>query len=322
MDLLCRIYLNNIRMNLGKHLPVFNIANFEDYNQCHHFDNNFYVRVLDEHIKDNTFINTPHGHDFYLVLLVTHGSGIHNIDFNEYKIEPGSMFILSPGQMHYWEMSKDINGYILFFTKEYFLLDFTHDRLTRLPFFKSTFNEPYLKLNEAEVEFVSKSYQKIIYEYSDRKLQYHDMIRLYLNAMLIQLARLYREEQKANFDFVSYELIQLNTFESLVDKYFKSHHPINYYAEEMNISQKQLTHMCKKTVNKTPLEMIMERIVLEAKRMLIHSNMSVSAISQELEYTDNSYFIRLFKKVCGCTPEQFRNDYSTIRMRMIKKMME
>ena len=66
--------------------------------------------------------------------------------------------------------------------------------------------------------------------------------------------------------------------------------------------------MCKKTVNKTPSEILLDRIILEAKRFIIHTPLSISAISDELNYNDNSYFIRLFKKACNLTPEQFRHN--------------
>ena len=76
----------------------------------------------------------------------------------------------------------------------------------------------------------------------------------------------------------------------------------------MNITDRQLGYLCKKTVNKTPLEILTDRIVLQAKRLLIHSNLSISSISNELNYNNDSYFIRLFKKNTKLTPEQFRTN--------------
>jgi len=75
----------------------------------------------------------------------------------------------------------------------------------------------------------------------------------------------------------------------------------------MHITERQLSYLCKKTLNKKPSEIMTERIVLEAKRLITHSSLSISAISEELNFKDSSYFIRLFKKVTKFTPEQFRN---------------
>ena len=106
-------------------LPVFNISNFQDYNNCMDFDSHFYIRPFNDHIQVNHFIETPHGHDFYLLLLITKGSGIHTIDNVEYVIEPGALFIVSPGKVHYWNLANDTDGYILFFKKDYFKIAFS-----------------------------------------------------------------------------------------------------------------------------------------------------------------------------------------------------
>lgn len=292
-------------MSNAKTLPVFNISNFEDYNNCMAFDKNFYVRTFRDHISDNHFIEKPHGHDFYLILIITQGSGVHTIDFQDYVIEPGAMFVLSPGQVHQWDLSPDIDGHVLFFTREYFLLDFNHDKLTRLPFFKTTFSTPYLKITPSEQKAIEVLYQQINTEYQKHQFNYHEMIRLYLNMMFIELSRMYKE--KAEVDFVySYELIQLNCFESLIDDHFKDHESLPFYADKMHLSMKQLSYLSKKTVGKTPSEMIQERIILEAKRLIIHSDLPINLISAELNYNDSSYFIRIFKKVCNQTPDQFR----------------
>jgi AraC-like DNA-binding protein len=103
--------------------------------------------------------------------------------------------------------------------------------------------------------------------------------------------------------------MQLNRFELLVNKYFKEHKSQVFYAEKMSISLKQLSYLCKKAINKTPSKIILDRIILEAKRLVIHTNMSINAIADELNYNDNSYFIRFFKKSCDLTPEQYRSSF-------------
>jgi len=270
------------------------------------FETNFYIRNFSEHVKENLFIEKPHGHNFYLVLLITKGSGSHTIDFKEYDVSPGAFFIVSPGQIHQWKLSKDVDGYILFFTKEFFLHDFNTEKLTRLPFFNSTFSLPVFNLDEEEIEEIQSKYELIHKEYNNRSLSYEEMIRTYLNAMFIILSRVYLTESKKGQKF-NYDLQQLNRYEALVDKYFKLHRPISCYSKKMNISDRQLSYLCKKTIGKTPSQILINRIILEAKRLIIHSNLTISSISEELNYNDTSYFIRLFKKITNQTPEQFRN---------------
>lgn len=294
-------------MNTSSTPPVFTISNFDDYNNCMKFESNFYIRNFSEHVNENLFIEKPHAHNFYLLLLVTKGSGTHKIDFLEYNVSPGTMFIVSPGQIHQWSLSQDVDGYVLFFTKEFFLHDFSTEKLTRFPFFNSTFSLPLFELNSIERKKIGSIYELIHKEYQNRSLSYQEMIRIYLNSMFIELSRIYLTKNEYRQKY-NYDLLQLNKYEALVDKYFKLHRPISCYSNKMNITDRQLSYLCKKTVNKTPSEILINRIILEAKRLIIHSNLSISTISEELNYNDSSYFIRLFKKITKQTPEQFRNE--------------
>ncbi|WP_010182389.1 AraC family transcriptional regulator [Aquimarina agarilytica] len=287
-------------------LPVFNIANFKDYCDCMDFDSNFYIRKFSDHVKENLFIEKPHAHDFYLMLLVTKGAGKHYIDFKEYEVHPGAMFVLAPGLVHRWNMSKDIDGYILFFTKKYFMLDFKHDNLSRFPFFKKHSSVPYIRLTKKHTKEVYKFYELMNKEYHTRDLDYHEMIRMYLNTILIRLSRKLLGQKSAAYAY-NYEIVQLNTFEELIETYFIEHKPIGFYSDAMNLSTKQLSHICKKLVAKVPSELLMDRIILEAKRLIIYTDLSINQISIKLNYSDSSYFVRLFKKMCNQTPEQFRS---------------
>ena len=81
----------------------------------------------------------------------------------------------------------------------------------------------------------------------------------------------------------------------------------------MFISEKHLNRICKECLNKTTSDLIMDRIMLEAKRMLVHSTKSVPEIAEQLGYLDSSYFSRLFKKKCGKTPIEFANSLNGIK---------
>jgi len=288
-----------------KDLPVLTISNFEDYNHCQHCGNSFYIRTFDKHLKDNLFLDKPHGHDFFILLFITNGSGTHSIDFKNYEVKVGSLFLLSPGQVHHWNLSSDINGYILFFTKEYFLLDFNYNKLLTLPYFYTHINSPCMEIKEEDIEQVSNIFKKIDDEYQNKRKFFHDVIRLNLKMLLIELERKYTANQQAP-GLMQYQVNQLHKLETLIDAHYKEHKQISEYADIMNISLKQLNTLCKKALNKTPGDLLQERLILEAKRLLVYSDNSVSSIAGILNYTDNSYFIRLFRKLTNMTPEQFR----------------
>ena len=109
--------------------------------------------------------------------------------------------------------------------------------------------------------------------------------------------------------FITITTIQSSSFPHNIDVYFKTKKYAHEYASLMNISEKHLNRICKECLNKTTSEIIAERIIIEAKRLLIHKQHSVSEIAANLGFDDNSYFSRFFKKNCGETPIHFLKKY-------------
>lgn len=125
-----------------------------------------------------------------------------------------------------------------------------------------------------------------------------------IDLVYIQMARLYTEQQGKQESKVSY-LLKLQAFEQLVNKEFKREKSPNYYANELNMSIKHLNRIVKETLNITASKFIADRIILEAKKLLIHADYRVVEVADALGYEDTSYFIRFFKKHAGVTPNKF-----------------
>lgn len=289
----------------GKSFPVYDINNFS-YRGT---ERAFYANTFPEHLKQHAhLILAPHRHAFYASILFTKGSGIHEIDFNAYDIVPGSVFMLFPGQVHTWEVSKDIDGYIFFHDKEFYNLNFTREKVENYPFFSSTENMPLIILKDGEISGIEISFREIVMEYGNRQLMGFQKICSLLNVLYIDLSRIYLpigERAKQN----ETQLAQVHRLEILVEDNFRSIKYPRQYAQMMFMSEKNLNKICKITFNKTTSDVIADRIILEAKRMLAHSKFSVIQISVELGYIDDSYFIRVFKKRTGETPMQFIKRY-------------
>ncbi|MCW3107628.1 MAG: transcriptional regulator, AraC family [Segetibacter sp.] len=286
-------------------LPVYDIENFRFIGN----DREFYANTFPAHIKQHhNLVLTPHRHNFYLCVFFTKGSGIHEIDFNTYDIVPGTVFTLSPGQVHNWKFSEDTNGYIFFHTREFFNINFTFEKIEHFPFF-SINNFPVIHVNNIAAAKIERLCHEIVEEYENNEELYKPQ-KLYklVNLVYIELIRLYipkqiRTEQNHNY------LGKVRKLEDLIDAHFRKAKYPKEYAEMMNISDKHLNRMSKETLNKTTSELILDRIILEAKRLILFSKYSVSEISSELGYFDNSYFSRLFKKKTGATPLEFLNKY-------------
>src|ERR1700722_15963510 len=285
----------------GKSIPVYDIDNFS-YRGT---ESAFYANTFPDHLQQHAhLILAPHRHVFYLSVLFTKGSGIHEIDFNSYDIVPGSVFMLFPGQVHSWEVSKDIDGYIFFHEREFYNLNFTHEKVENYPFFSSTENTPLIILKNEEVPGIEIRFREIVTEYRNRHLMGFQKICSLLNLLYIDLSRIYlpvAQRAKQN----ETQLMQVRRLEVLVENNFRGIKYPTQYAQMMFMSEKNLNRICKITFNKTTSDVIVDRIVLEAKRMLVHSKLSVIQISAELGYIDDSYFVRVFKKRTGETPMEF-----------------
>jgi AraC family transcriptional activator of pobA len=289
----------------GKSFPVYDIDNFS-YRGT---EKAFYANTFPEHLKQHAhLVLAPHRHAFYVSVLFTKGSGIHEIDFNSYDIVPGSVFMLFPGQVHTWEVSKDIDGYIFFHDKEFYNLNFTREKVENYPFFSSTENMPLIILKDGEVSGIELSFREIVMEYGNRQLMGFQKICSLLNVLYIDLSRVYlpvalRAKQNET------QLLQVRRLEILVESNFRSIKYPRQYAQMMFMSEKNLNRICRITLNKTTSDVVADRVILEAKRMLVHSKFSVIQISVELGYIDDSYFVRVFKKRTGETPMQFIQRY-------------
>lgn len=289
---------------MKKKLPVYNIQHFKEAFK----EKDFYANDFISHIKHHHIASAAHKHDFYLTILFTAGSGIHEIDFTNYIIKPGYVFMMSPGQMHHWSFSKDIDGYLVFHTKDFYDKGFTLTSILDYPFYNSIYNRPFVSLKKKGIKVMELYFQEIVSEYKNLNFLKYERCHALISLIYIELSRQYIPITKIGNE--SY-LLKLRKLESLVDIHYKQTKYPKEYAELMNISEKHLNRICKETLNKTTGNLIIERIILEAKRLLIHSKQTVSEVSLELGFEDNSYFSRVFKKQTNETPSEFQNKYKT-----------
>ena len=126
------------------------------------FHHNLYVNTFQNHLKEHRFIESLHRHDFYVLVLFTNGTGLHKIDFDTFDITKGSLFLMQPGQIHLWELSSDIDGYIVFFSKEIYNLHFRDKKIEEYLFFQSSKNKPELVLNIDEMKQIQPFFELIV----------------------------------------------------------------------------------------------------------------------------------------------------------------
>jgi AraC family transcriptional activator of pobA len=292
-------------------MPIYDIADFKYLGS----ESDFYANTFAEHlVQHEHMVLAPHRHDFYLSVLFTKGNGIHEVDFQAFDIRPGYLFLLSPGQVHHWKVSEDIDGYIIFHKKEFYDLNFTYERIDHFPFFGSSQNAPLIQLRKEQAIALTVQFRLIVDEYKSKYLMHFQKLCSMLNVLYIDLARIYLPDKRTN-QYREIQLAHIRRLNELIDNNFKDIKSPANYAKHMFMTEKNLNTVCKIILNKTVSIVITDRVILEAKRMLIHTNMNVVQISLDLGYMDNSYFSRVFKKTTGESPLGFRENYRRKRQK-------
>lgn len=270
----------------------------------------FYSNTFREHAGSfHETITVPHKHDFFILVLFTRGHGVHEIDFNSYEIRPGSIFLMYPGQTHYWEFSQDADGYVVFHTQEFYEMHYINRSIHGFPFYYSAQNPPCLYLEEPDILKAVTVFREIHSEYIGEGFMKMQRLASSLDLLYIDLSRLYLRDNSAESPVSATYMRRIRQLEQLIEKHYIEEKQPSAYADMMHISPKHLNRMVKASLRKTTSDLIAERVILEAKRLLVHSQNSFTEIARALGYEDYAYFSRLFKLKTGLTPSEFVHKY-------------
>jgi AraC-like DNA-binding protein/quercetin dioxygenase-like cupin family protein len=290
--------------NPAEQLPVYSLHNFSSPERK---SQQFQVEVFDA--NRHFSVKYPHRHDFFEVLYLLKGSGYHVIDTNKYEIKPPCVFFMSPGQAHKLELSSDIEGFIFIFTADFYLLNRSNQNtLIEFPFFYTIHqdNPPLLLKNENDIRFLESLFRQSISEIRDTLESNTDMLRSILDLILTTCAARYQ---------VTESLLNKGKGQILVKRFFhlvEENHQKNLsmsdYAGMIGITPNHLTQTVKLLTGKTSSQIVKAKQLLEIKRLLVHTNLSVSEIANQLNFEDQSYFAKFFKRETGITPIQYRTD--------------
>lgn len=244
----------------------------------------------------------PHRHNYYEILFFQSTGGYHEIDFQHYPVTGKSIHFISPEQVHQLRRKKNVTGFVLSFTADLFLSFNTNELfLNQFPFFDLSCSLPIVNLAKSETQHLLSLIAEIEKEYKNNRPEKKQMMAFLVAQLLIHCKRNYTNEHPQQN-----EIKLSNKFRLLVNNHFKKLKSVSEYASILNISAGHLNDTIQHELGKTASEIIHERIMLEAKRLLYHSSLSVKEIGNALNYNDPSYFTKFFKSNSELTPEQFR----------------
>lgn len=150
-------------------------------------------------------------------------------------------------------------------------------------------------------------FQIFVDEFAEKDNLQEDMLRMLLKRLIIKITRLYKLQNEV-LQVPSEELDIVRQYNLLVETNFKKWHQVQDYANEMHKSPKTLSNLFSTISTKSPLKIIHDRLVLEAKRLLIYTDLTIKEIAYELGFQEVPPFNRLFKKIATDTPSNFRKE--------------
>jgi AraC-like DNA-binding protein/mannose-6-phosphate isomerase-like protein (cupin superfamily) len=285
-------------------LPVYSLDNFSSPERK---SQQFQVEVFDA--NRHFSVKYPHRHDFFEVLYLQKGSGYHVIDANKYEIKPPCVFFMSPGQAHKLELSNDIEGFIFIFTADFYLLNRSNQNsLIEFPFFYTIHqdNPPLLLKDDIDIRFLENLFRQSIAEISRPGNYFLEMLRSILDLILNTCAARYLVNE--NMLNKGKGQILVKRFFHLVEENHQKNLSLSDYSGMIGVTPNHLTQTVKLLTGKTSSQIIKAKQLLEIKRLLVHTNLSVSEIANQLNFEDQSYFTKFFKRETRMTPIQYRAD--------------
>lgn len=243
-----------------------------------------------------------HRHSFYEVLWVEAGNSRHSIDFTDYELKASSLFFISPGQLHSMEEWKHLKGGTLLFTEDFFLTNMAHkDQLFELSFLDNTYAHPQITLDTEHYLEINQTLQTLRREYEKPDRNY-PLLRAMLQVLLLQIQQRVSSEQR----YQPKDIVLFKKFKESIEQYFDTDYGVEQHAHNLYISPDKLNTVCKMVTGKKASEVIRQRKLLEAKRLLGFSDNSITEIAEQLHFNDGSYFAKAFKKETGLSPGSFR----------------
>lgn len=234
-----------------------------------------YFNTFEHLINIYPALRKDHTHDFYSILFFTKGEGIIKVNNNSYTVNPGTVCLVSPCQIHSFEGLSETEGSVIFFHQDYYVEEFSFLRLLYLFSCTSKLTgeicNPVFSPGEKDFNRINNIVGSIESEYDNFPLTNNSatIIRSLLNIMLLRLTELsnLRSENKTESDpSLVHELSRL------VDAYFIKEHNVNFYTSAFNISEKHLNDICNKHFNCGLKKILRDRLMQEARKLILSSD--------------------------------------------------
>jgi len=281
----------------------------------------FEIQAMSEFLKlHSSRVRSPHIQDFYQILWFKSGTGKHSVDFHQYDVFENALFFIGKNQVQCFDDYPDYDGFVISFDEEYMVLRENEvDFSLKSSFFNNPYQRPSVCVGSGWEYKLDEYISQMRIEIAEsRGYGKEDLLRFYIRAFLIQVQRRKNELEEASEHYAPYVVDekrrQLIRFVNLVEEKYALHLQTREYADLLNISPRTLSGLTLSLLGKAPSQMIQERIILEAKRLLLYSDCQVKQIADKLGFEDPAYFVRYFRKHLALSPMEFRMNFQYVQL--------
>jgi len=261
--------------------------------------------ILFEKMPSQPFMNYPFKVDVTTVIICTKGTSEGIVNLKPYKAKAPCFSVILPDQiLEHGYFSEDFSGLFIIMSKK-FTENLMPNAQDRLPLFLSLQNSSSIPLTEEEMTAMMIHYQMIKRVVKNQGNPYRMEVIRYLMLAFYYGAGFQFHPQSEDKK-KSHQEILVEKFLSLVQTHYNQERGLDFYADELCLTPKHLSKVIKDVTGKSASDCIDDRVILEAKALLKSTNMTVQQISDELNFSDQSFFGKYFKRIVGMSPREYK----------------
>lgn len=250
--------------------------------------------------KEKIIKTSPHKHDdYYEIIFLECGDGFHFVESEKYQVIAPEIYFLQPGQLHCWQFTSIPKGYVVLFKDDFFN---ALEEKSTIDLYRKIDNGLRISLDDSSYQYLLKELHNV---YANNQTYSADIIKGLLRAIFAKL--LEDSEGRNSENGIQYSTFQ--KFKKMLSSECPKLHKVSEFAELLCTTPQNLNAICRKEAGETASHLINRRIILEAKRYLIHTDYSIAEIAEHLNFSDTSNFVKFFKNNEGTTPAHLRSQY-------------
>lgn len=274
--------------------------------------NEFEILNLGELYRKSAHLLTkPHRTSFYHIVWFQKGQTSHLVDFNLIDVKPNSLLFLNKDVVHSFHRKGELAGVVILFTDDFFCQ--TEEDVKVLQ--NSILFNDLFTVSQIQIGDEAKMFTDLLNLMNTELEKEKDIFQPVILKNLLYNFLLLAERKRRTQDFIevkkSVELDFVMKFRDLLEQNYRSQKHVSEYAKQIFITEKRLNQATSKILGKTPKEIIDDRVLLEAKRLLAHTHESVKEIGYTLGFEEPTNFIKYFRKHNHLTPVEFREKFTS-----------